>query len=135
MTRRYSPAIFARGATVAALLATALSSEPAGRLHPIIYVQAVKYKPSVSAAQADDILRSARETFARIPQVRSIRIGRVARTNVPGYEYALIMEFDNLDDLRTYGASEIHRDWVKEHAANLIDQHLMLTVDTTELER
>ena len=107
----------------------------AARRRPIIYVQAVRYKPSVTKARADELLRSMKQTFRKIPQVRSVRIGRVARSSGPAYEYAVIMEFDSLEDLKSYGQSETHRRWVKEHAADVIDLHLMLTIDTAPLEK
>lgn len=102
--------------------------------HRIIYVQAVKYQASVTPAHAAETLRSARETFRRMPQVRSVRIGRVTRTNSGAYEYALIMEFDSMDDLKAYAESAVHRQWVREHSDVPIEQHLMLTVDTAEFE-
>jgi hypothetical protein len=108
---------------------------PVARGRRILYVQAVKYKQTVTPAEADNILRAARDTFARVPQVRSVSIGRVVRTNGPGYEYALVMEFDSLDDQWAYGASEIHRQWVKEHSDTQLEQHLMLTIDTMSLEK
>ncbi len=107
----------------------------AARRRPIIYVQAVRYKPSVTAAQAEVMLRSLERTFRKIPQVRSVRIGRVVRSSGPAYEYAVIMEFDSLEDLKAYGESEIHRRWVKEHVGDRIDQHLMLTVDAGSFEK
>ena len=117
-------------------LAVALigSVAAAGR-HPVIYVQAVRYKPSVTPAEAEQMLRSLKQTFRKIPQVRSVRIGRVARSSGPPYEYAVVMEFDSLEDLKLYGESEIHRRWVKEHVGDRIDQHLMLTVDAGSLDR
>lgn len=67
-----------------------ISTLEAARRRPVIYVQAVRYKPSVTEAQAEEMLRSLKQTFRKIPQVRSIRIGRVARSSGPAYEYAVI---------------------------------------------
>ncbi len=121
-----------------ALFLLALVTIPAlegARSRRIVYVQAVRYKPSVTEDQAGEMLRDLKRTLRRIPQVRSIRIGRVARSSGPAYEYAVIMEFDSLEDLKAYGESEIHRRWVKDHAAGLIDDHLMLTVDAGVLDK
>ena len=107
----------------------------AARRHRIVYVQAVRYKVSVTHAQAEEMLRDLKRTFRKLPQVRSIRIGRVERSSGPAYEYAVIMEFDSLEDLESYGKSDLHRGWVKKHAGGLIDQHLMLTVDAGSLDK
>lgn len=103
------------------------SENPAG--HRYLYIQAVRYKPTVSTAQIDAILRSMDETLRKIPQIKSIRSYRVVgdpRT----YDYAVLMEFDSLEDLKTYGNSEIHRRWVKEHnTVGLAQDVARLTID------
>lgn len=103
------------------------SENPAG--HRYLYIQAVRYKPEVSTAQIDAILRSMDETLRKIPQIKSIKSYRVVgdpRT----YDYAVLMEFDSLEDLKTYGNSEIHRRWVKEHnTVGLAQDVARMTID------
>jgi hypothetical protein len=74
----------------------------------------VRYKPDVSAETIKQLLTSLQETLRAIPQIRSIRIGQVIDEN-RAYDYAVVMEFDNVIDMRTYGNSVIHQNWVKEH--------------------
>lgn len=69
---------FARAPTLAVVIAALLPSTRPERRHSIIYVQAVKYQGSVTPARAAATLRSARDTFGRMPQVRSVRIGLVS---------------------------------------------------------
>jgi hypothetical protein len=79
-----------------------------------LYIQTVRYKPEVPVAQIEQLLNSLQETLSRIPQIKSIRIGHVIDENRI-YDYGVIMEFDNVDDLKSYGKSDIHTNWVKEH--------------------
>lgn len=97
----------AKSAIVASL------AEPSGR-PPLLYIQIVRYKPDVSAERVKQLLTSLQETLSAIPQIRSIRVGRVIDDNRT-YDYAVAMEFDNVNDMRTYGNSVIHQNWVKEH--------------------
>jgi len=92
-----------------AVAAEALSGRP-----PILYIQTVRYKPEVPPVQIEQLLKSLQETLSRIPQIKSIRIGHVIDANRV-YDYGVIMEFDSVDDLKSYGKSEIHTNWVKEH--------------------
>jgi hypothetical protein len=105
-------------------------SEHSGR-PPILYIQTVRYKPEVSSETIHELLRSLQESFSAIPQIRSIRIGQVIdETRV--YDYAVVMEFDTVNDLRTYGNSEIHKNWVKEHnPVALSAGHSTLTLQMT----
>jgi hypothetical protein len=98
---------------------------------PILYVQTVRYKPEVSSDTIDQLLTSLQRTLSAIPQIRSIRIGQVIDESRM-YDYAVVMEFDTVNDLRTYGNSEIHKNWVKEHnPVALSAGHSTLTLQMT----
>lgn len=105
-------------------------SEQSGR-PPILYIQTVRYKPEVSSETVEELLRSLQESLSAIPQIRSIRIGQVIDESRM-YDYAVVMEFDSVNDLRTYGNSEIHKNWVKErNPVRLSAGHSTLTLQMT----
>jgi hypothetical protein len=97
-----------------AAVGSAIAAEAISGAPPILYIQTVRYKPEVPAAQIEQLLESLKETLSRIPQIKSIRIGHVIDENRV-YDYGVIMKFDSVDDLQSYGKSEIHTNWVKEH--------------------
>jgi len=94
--------------------AAVFAAEGVSRRPPILYIQTVRYKPEVPRAQIKQLLTSLQETLSSIPQIKSIRIGHVIDENRV-YDYGVVMEFDNVDDLKSYGNSDIHRNWVREH--------------------
>jgi hypothetical protein len=75
----------------------------------IAHVILFQPRPDLTLDERDALL-AALETAARaVPSVRSCRIGRRVKHGLPGYEqlmppfdYAAIMEFDDLDGLRAY---------------------------------
>jgi Stress responsive A/B Barrel Domain len=66
--------------------------------------------PSISAEERRGILETVAEAIRGCPTVRACRVGRRVRHGLPGYEQAmhddyqftLILEFDDLEGLRTY---------------------------------
>ena len=118
------PGAGGQGAVAKSLATVALSRAGAG----IAYIQAVRYKSSVSPDQARLMLESLKSTFRAIPEITSLEIGQVVDDNTKNYDYAVIMRFDSLVDKQNYANSEVHRQWVKKHVGNVIDKHLMLTI-------
>jgi hypothetical protein len=110
---------------------SALHPDEGPEQNRIVYIQAVRYKNSLTPERAEAMLESLKNTLGAIPQVKSVQIGRVVDDNQKKYDYAVIMTFNNLEDKRTYGQSEIHQRWVRDNKViDLIDQHLMLTIQT-----
>jgi hypothetical protein len=71
---------------------------------------------SMSADQRRSILDSVAHAVRRCPTVRGCRIGRRVRQGLPGYEqamredyqYALLVDFDDLEGLRAYLVDPAH---------------------------
>jgi hypothetical protein len=73
----------------------------------IVYIQAVRYKPSVTRDRATQLSYSLEQTFVKIPEVRSVRVGSVAEDSSKDDDYAVLMEFNSLVvDKKSYGESE-----------------------------
>lgn len=97
--------------------------------HQYLYIQAVRYKPEVTTAHIDELLRSMEESLSKIPEIKSIRSCRVVGDNRQ-FDYAVLMEFDSLEDEKNYANSEIHRRWVKEHVTpGLAQDFSRMTID------
>ena len=94
----------------------------------ITYIQAVRYKSSVTPEKAETLLRDLKLTLGQIPEIKSLVVGRVVEDNTKDYDYAVIMKFNSLEDKLNYGNSEVHRRWVKDNVGDIIDKHLMLTI-------
>ena len=106
------------------------ASDSSGK-NQVIYVQAVRYKNSVTPERAQLLLQSLKNTFRTIPEVKSVEVGSVVEDNQKEYDYAVVMRFNNLEEKRAYGNSEVHRRWVHDNnAVDAIDKHLMLTIQS-----
>jgi Stress responsive A/B Barrel Domain len=96
----------------------------------VLYIQTVRYRSETSDAQIKELLESLQRTLSRISEVKSIRVGRIV-DQPREYDYAVAMEFDNLDDLRSYANSPIHRQWVQAHNPGPVTaSHMTLTIQT-----
>jgi hypothetical protein len=82
----------------------------------IAHVVLLQPKPELSDAQRADALETIRTSAARLPDVRRFRLGRRVRHGLPGYEqlmpqnfeYALIVEVDDVDGLKRYLQAPAH---------------------------
>ena len=111
--------------SISASLRTDRATEPS-----FIYVQAVRYKSSVTPEKAELMLQDLKTTFRAIPEIKSLDVGRVVENNPKEDDYAVTMKFNSLEDKLNYANSEVHRRWVKENVGDIIDKHLMLTIQT-----
>lgn len=76
----------------------------------ISHIVLFRPRASLSAGEQQEILQAVSTLVARCPSVRSCRVGRRVRHGLPGYEqamregfeYALVLDFDDLDGLRAY---------------------------------
>lgn len=83
----------------------------------ITHLVLFKPGPSLSSENRQAILELIRRTVNDTPSVRRCSVGRRIRHGLPGYEaamredyeYALVLEFDDVDGLRAYLAGEAHR--------------------------
>ena len=78
----------------------------------------VLFEPRSDLTDADlhNLLEGLREAARDIPSVRQLRVGRRIHHGLPGYEqamredysFAAVIEFDTVDDLRSYLAHPAH---------------------------
>lgn len=78
----------------------------------------ILFKPRTDLSDADKraVLDAFADAAARIPSVKRCRVGRRVMHRVPGYEaamredfgYSAIVEFDDLDGLKTYLGHPAH---------------------------
>jgi Stress responsive A/B Barrel Domain len=97
----------------------------------IAHVILFKPKSGVTAEERQVVLDGLRAAATKIPTIRRLRVGRRVRHGLPGYEqfmrddfeYAMVVEFDDLDGLKAYLSHPDHaalgRHFVQSSAAAL----------------
>jgi hypothetical protein len=82
----------------------------------IAHVVLLRPRASLTSDERAAIVRGIGELAANIPSIRSLRVGRRVRHGRPGYEqamrddyeFALFVEFDDVDGLTSYLAHPAH---------------------------
>ena len=81
----------------------------------VAHVVLFKVRPSLDAAARQQLLAAFRQALRDIPSIRQARIGRRVTHGRPyeqlmtvDYEYAAILEFDDVDGLKAYLADASH---------------------------
>jgi hypothetical protein len=82
----------------------------------ILHVVLLRPKPDLPRDGRDAVVRDLQHAAAEIPTIRRLRIGHRVRHGLPGYEqamhedyeYALLMEFDDLEGLTSYLTHPAH---------------------------
>jgi hypothetical protein len=97
----------------------------------IAHIILFRPKPGVTADERQSVLDGLRAAVTGIPTIRRLHVGRRVRHGMPGYEqfmredfeYAMVVEFDDLDGLKAYLAHPDHaalgRHFVQSSAAAL----------------
>ena len=83
----------------------------------IAHIVLLQPRADLTEAQRADALAALRNAAAGVPEIRSIRLGRRVKHGVPGYEqlmsqefeYALIVEVDDVEALKRYLQAPAHR--------------------------
>jgi hypothetical protein len=83
----------------------------------IVHVILFQPRPDLTRAQREAVLSALSAAAREAPTVRGCRIGRRVKHGLPGYEqampqdfeYAAVIEFDSLDDLRAYLQHPAHQ--------------------------
>ena len=115
----------------------------AGRPDAVIaHVILLRPRPELTSEDRRAVLESLAIAATEIPSVRSCRVGRRVRHGQPGYEqlmredfqYAAILEFDDLDGLKGYLGhprhAELARHFAETSSAALAYDYVL--VDVTE---
>jgi hypothetical protein len=82
----------------------------------IVHVVLFKPRPDLTAEQRQAVLDGVKAAATGIPSIRRLRVGRRLKHGLPGYEqimrddfeYALLVEVDDLDGLKQYLADPRH---------------------------
>ena len=82
----------------------------------IVHVVLFEPRPDLPAGDRQQVLADLRTAASRIPGIQRFRIGRRTRHGLPGYEqampdsyeYAVLIEFADVDALRGYLAHPAH---------------------------
>jgi hypothetical protein len=82
----------------------------------IAHIVLFKPRADMPAGERDRVLQALTTAAVDIPAIRSLRVGRRVVHGLPGYEqlmaqdfeYALILEFDDIEGLKTYLTHQDH---------------------------
>jgi stress responsive alpha/beta barrel protein len=82
----------------------------------IAHVVLLQPRPTLSTAERQDAITTLARAASDMPEIRRFRIGRRVRHALPGYEqamvadyeFALIVEFDDVDALKRYLKAPAH---------------------------
>jgi hypothetical protein len=92
----------------------------------IVHVVAFRWKPGIPADHVEGVQSQLKQFAASLPEVRSYRCGAdVGASDMGNYDFAIVAEFDTLDDWRVYDKHPRHdeiragvvRPWIEERAA------------------
>jgi Stress responsive A/B Barrel Domain len=109
----------------------------------ISHIVLFKPRADMPAADRDRVLQALTTAAVDIPAIRSLRVGRRVVHGLPGYEqqmaqdfeYALILEFDDVEGLKSYLAHQNHAalgdHFTASAAAALAYDYEMLELKTT----
>lgn len=82
----------------------------------IAHIVLIQPKPDLTDAQQQDALATLARAAAGVPEIRGFRLGRRIKHGLPGYErlmpqdfeYALIVEVDDVEALKRYLEAPAH---------------------------
>ena len=82
----------------------------------IAHIVLLQPRPELTEQQRSDALETLTGSAAKMPDIRGFRIGRRVKHGLPGYEqlmahdfeFALIIEFDDIDALKRYLQAPAH---------------------------
>ena len=88
-----------------------------------------EFRKDVSAEQAEQVLAGLREFPSRYPTMRRFHVGKNISRRDRTFSYAMSMEFESIEDVETYLASEYHEHFVDEWFRPHIERRAIATVD------
>lgn len=72
--------------------------------HTVVF----RFSPESTTAQAEALATALAELPAQIPEIRSYQVGPNVGDNVENWHFAVVADFDNVDDWRVYRDHPIH---------------------------
>jgi len=108
---------------------TDVAGVPQASAAPFVHVVVISLKKDAPEGEADALITDAHEMLRPIPTVRDLRAGKPdEKATSPlakkDFSVALLLLFDNHDDLQTYSNHPSHLKYVQKH---------MKYIDTTKL--
>jgi hypothetical protein len=68
-----------------------------------------RFSPESTTEQVDALAAGLRTLPAQIPEIRSYQVGPNVGDEVENWHFAVVADFDNVDDWRSYANHPIHR--------------------------
>ena len=83
----------------------------------IRHVVCFRWNEGTSPDQVDEVAAALRALPATIPEIRSFRCGADVGVNDGNWDFAVVADFDSIDDQTTYRDHPAHQRVITEHIA------------------
>src|SRR5512143_674138 len=80
------------------------------------------WRPDAAPERIDAFLAGLSELLAGDPYVRAYRFGVNAGNGPDNYDFALVADFDSLDDYQKYEATPAHDAFVERYASHVVGE-------------
>ena len=119
-------ALIVAGVVIANLAVAAenRAEKPKASAAPYVHVVVFTVKKDAPEGEVEGLIADAHELLAKIPTVRSLRVGRPSEKSTgkfikTDYQVALAITFDDYDGMKTYLDHKFHQQYVKRHIDHL----------------
>ncbi len=119
-------ALIVAGVVIAnlAVAAESKADKPKASAAPYVHVVLFTVKKDAPGGEVQALVTDAHELLAKIPTVRSLRVGRPSEKSSgkfikTDYQVALAITFDDYDGMKTYLDHKLHLEYVERHIKHL----------------
>jgi len=100
------------------------AENPKATAAPYVHVVLFTVKKDAPEGEVEALITDAHELLAKIPTVRSLRVGRPSAKSTgkfikSDYQVALAITFDDYDGMKTYLDHKLHLQYVDRHIKHL----------------
>ena len=86
------------------------------------HIAIFRFEPDTTAAQIEHMTAGLRSLPDQIPEIRDYRCGPDAGLREGNWEYAVVADFDDVDDWRTYVEHPVHQAMIAERISPIITE-------------
>ncbi len=92
----------------------------------IRHVVLLRWRPDLTEARMDDFLSALRSLPAHIDVVRDYRVGSDVGLAEGNWDFAIVADFDSVDDYLTYRDHPAHDEFRREHLGPCVTERAAL---------
>ncbi len=84
------------------------------------HVVVFKFTPETTRDQLEELARQLRTLPGAIPEIKDYHVGLDAGLNPDSYQFAVVADFDNVDDYLVYRDHPVHRDIISTYVRPIV---------------